>query len=147
MTYHYLRSTGMLCNPILANPKGLPRSIPPPVLPTNIVKQLSQSQSFDDYHEGPTKEDMIQDNWKLGDIHTMYTFDPAIYLLVPSKQTLFADHGYCLMSGFAQMYYNVDLRPSPVTSLILGLRTPMDMIQPLTTPTSIATPAPHPCQR
>ena len=44
----------MLCNPILANPKGLPRSIPPPVLPTNIVKQLSQSQSFDDYHEGPT---------------------------------------------------------------------------------------------
>ncbi|KAI0323641.1 hypothetical protein GY45DRAFT_1264276 [Cubamyces sp. BRFM 1775] len=90
----------------LSNPKRFPRLTDPLPLPAFYQETwIKHSDHFDDYHTGPTREEMLVDNKHLGDIHAMYTMDPIATYIASSSWTRFADQGMRLLAGYAHMHY------------------------------------------
>ncbi|EIW51258.1 uncharacterized protein TRAVEDRAFT_54722, partial [Trametes versicolor FP-101664 SS1] len=90
----------------LSNPKRFPRLTEPlPLPPFYQETWIKHSDTFDDYHTGPTREEMLVENKQLGDIHAMYTMDPIATYIASSSWTRFADQGMRLLAGYAHMHY------------------------------------------
>ena len=90
----------------LANPKRFARPTKSLALPAFYQETwIKHSDTFDDYHSGPTREEMMVENKHLGDIHAMYTMDPIATYIVPSSWTRFADQGMRLLVGYAHMFF------------------------------------------
>ena len=88
------------------NPKRFPRPVEPIPLPDQYQPVwVAHSELFDDYHTGPTQEELQVENPHLGDVHAMYTFDPITKHILPSCWTRFVDQGFRTLAGFAHMHH------------------------------------------